>query len=125
MLLFTLTRRRPTPRYYGRSPIERRILIPPRMSRKQQNGERDPTRSRGAQIVEALVCRLNGRMVVQSTAEGTTVTLLIPLAPRRCVLRPRPRRNAAGRGAAALERPPAEPNAICAAGLNLRNLSAE
>jgi two-component sensor histidine kinase len=35
----------------------------------------------GAQIVEALVCRLNGRMIVQSTAEGTTVTLLIPLAP--------------------------------------------
>jgi two-component sensor histidine kinase len=35
----------------------------------------------GTQIVEALVRRLNGRMIVQSTTQGTTVTLLIPLAP--------------------------------------------
>ena len=35
----------------------------------------------GTQIVEALIRRLNGRMIVQSTTEGTAVTLLIPLAP--------------------------------------------
>jgi two-component sensor histidine kinase len=35
----------------------------------------------GTQILEALVHRLNGRMIVQSTTEGTTVTLLFPLAP--------------------------------------------
>jgi two-component sensor histidine kinase len=35
----------------------------------------------GTQIVEALVRRLNGRMIVQSTTEGTAVTLRIPLAP--------------------------------------------
>jgi two-component sensor histidine kinase len=40
-----------------------------------------PAAGLGAQIVEALVRRLNGRMIVQSTAEGTTVTLLVPLAP--------------------------------------------
>ena len=40
-----------------------------------------PVAGLGTQIVEALVRRLNGRMIVQSTAEGTTVTLLIPLAP--------------------------------------------
>jgi two-component sensor histidine kinase len=40
-----------------------------------------PAAGLGTQIVEALVRRLNGRMIVQSTAEGTTVTLLIPLAP--------------------------------------------
>src|ERR1700730_17976671 len=40
-----------------------------------------PAAGLGTQIVEALVRRLNGRMIVQSTAQGTTVTLLIPLAP--------------------------------------------
>ena len=40
-----------------------------------------PTAGLGTQILEALVRRLNGRMIVQSTAEGTTVTLLFPLAP--------------------------------------------
>jgi two-component sensor histidine kinase len=40
-----------------------------------------PAAGLGTQIVEALVRRLSGRMIVQSTAEGTTVTLLIPLAP--------------------------------------------
>jgi two-component sensor histidine kinase len=35
----------------------------------------------GTQILKALVGRLNGRMIVQSTAEGTTVTLLFPLVP--------------------------------------------
>jgi two-component sensor histidine kinase len=45
-----------------------------------------PAASLGTQILGALVSRLNGRMIVQSTAEGTTVTLLIPLAP--ATLRP-------------------------------------
>ena len=45
-----------------------------------------PAAGLGAQIVEALVRRLNGRMIVQSTTEGTTVTLLFPLAP--ATLRP-------------------------------------
>jgi two-component sensor histidine kinase len=40
-----------------------------------------PAAGLGSQIVEALVRRLNGRMTVQSTAEGTTVMLLIPFAP--------------------------------------------
>ena len=40
-----------------------------------------PTAGLGTQIVEALVHRLNGRMIVQSTTEGTTVMLLITLAP--------------------------------------------
>jgi two-component sensor histidine kinase len=40
-----------------------------------------PAAGRGKPIVEALVRRLNGRMIIQSTAEGTTVTLLIPLTP--------------------------------------------
>jgi two-component sensor histidine kinase len=40
-----------------------------------------PAAGLGTQIVEALVRRVNGRMSVQSTAEGTTVTLLFPLAP--------------------------------------------
>jgi two-component sensor histidine kinase len=40
-----------------------------------------PAAGLGTQILEALVRRLNGRMIVQSTAEGTTVTLLFPLAP--------------------------------------------
>jgi two-component sensor histidine kinase len=40
-----------------------------------------PAAGLGSQIVEALVRRLNGRMIVQSTTEGTTVTLLIPLVP--------------------------------------------
>jgi two-component sensor histidine kinase len=40
-----------------------------------------PAAGLGTQIVEALVRRLNGRMIFRSTAEGTTVTLLIPLAP--------------------------------------------
>ena len=40
-----------------------------------------PAAGLGTQIVEALVRRLNGRMIVRSTAEGTMVTLLIPLAP--------------------------------------------
>src|SRR3984893_3811808 len=35
-----------------------------------------PAAGLGTQILEALVCRMNGRMIVQSTAEGTTVTLL-------------------------------------------------
>jgi two-component sensor histidine kinase len=42
-----------------------------------------PAAGLGTQIVEALVRRLNGRMIVLSTAEGTTVTLLIPLAPAK------------------------------------------
>src|SRR3984893_723064 len=45
-----------------------------------------PASSLGTQILGALVCRMNGRMIVQSTAEGTTVTLLFPLAP--ATLRP-------------------------------------
>jgi two-component sensor histidine kinase len=40
-----------------------------------------PTAGLGTQILEALVRRLNGRMIVQSTAEGTAVTLRFPLAP--------------------------------------------
>src|SRR6202051_2107700 len=40
-----------------------------------------PAAGLGTQILEGLVRRLNGRMIVQSTAEGTTVTLLFPLAP--------------------------------------------
>jgi two-component sensor histidine kinase len=40
-----------------------------------------PAAGLGTQIVEALVCRLNGRVIVPSTAGGTTVALLIPLAP--------------------------------------------
>jgi len=40
-----------------------------------------PAAGLGTQILEAFVRRLNGRMIVQSTAEGTTVTLLFPLAP--------------------------------------------
>jgi two-component sensor histidine kinase len=40
-----------------------------------------PAAGLGTQILEGLVRRLNGRMFVQSTAEGTTVTLLFPLAP--------------------------------------------
>jgi two-component system, sensor histidine kinase PdtaS len=40
-----------------------------------------PAAGLGTQILDALVRRLNGRMIVQSTAEGTTVTLLFPLAP--------------------------------------------
>src|ERR1700676_2077772 len=40
-----------------------------------------PAAGLGTQILEALVRRLNGRMIIQSTAEGTTVTLLFPLAP--------------------------------------------
>jgi two-component sensor histidine kinase len=39
------------------------------------------TASLGTQIVDALVRRLDGRMLVRSTAEGTMVTLLIPLGP--------------------------------------------
>jgi two-component sensor histidine kinase len=45
-----------------------------------------PAAGLGTQILEGLVRRLNGRMIVQSTAEGTTVTLLFPLAP--ATLRP-------------------------------------
>jgi len=40
-----------------------------------------PTAGLGTQILEALVRRLNGGMIVQSTAEGTAVTLRFPLAP--------------------------------------------
>jgi two-component sensor histidine kinase len=40
-----------------------------------------PASGLGTQILEALVRRLNGRMIVQSTNEGTSVTLLFPLAP--------------------------------------------
>jgi two-component sensor histidine kinase len=40
-----------------------------------------PAAGLGTQILEALVRRLNGRLIVQSTAEGTTVTLRFPLAP--------------------------------------------
>jgi two-component sensor histidine kinase len=40
-----------------------------------------PAAGLGTQILEALVRRLNGRMIDQSTAEGTTVTLRFPLAP--------------------------------------------
>ena len=40
-----------------------------------------PAAGLGTQILEALIRRLNGRMIVQSTAEGATVTLLFPLAP--------------------------------------------
>jgi two-component sensor histidine kinase len=40
-----------------------------------------PAAGLGTQILEGLVRRLNGRMIVQSAAEGTTVTLLFPLAP--------------------------------------------
>jgi two-component sensor histidine kinase len=40
-----------------------------------------PAAGLGTQILEGLVHRLNGRMIVQSTTEGTTVTLLFPLAP--------------------------------------------
>jgi two-component sensor histidine kinase len=39
-----------------------------------------PAAGLGTQIVEALIRRLNGRVIVQSTDEGTTVALLIPLA---------------------------------------------
>jgi two-component sensor histidine kinase len=45
-----------------------------------------PAAGLGTQILEALVRRLNGRMIIQSTAEETTVTLLFPLAP--ATLRP-------------------------------------
>jgi two-component sensor histidine kinase len=40
-----------------------------------------PAAGLGTHILEALVLRLNGRMIVQSTAEGTTMTILFPLAP--------------------------------------------
>jgi two-component sensor histidine kinase len=40
-----------------------------------------PASGLGTQILEALVRRLNGRMIVQSTDEGATVTLRFPLAP--------------------------------------------
>jgi two-component sensor histidine kinase len=40
-----------------------------------------PATGLGTQILEALVRRLNGRMIVQSTDEGATVTILFPLAP--------------------------------------------
>jgi two-component sensor histidine kinase len=37
-----------------------------------------PAAGLGKQIIEALVRQLNGRMIVRSTAEGTSVRLLIP-----------------------------------------------
>jgi two-component system, sensor histidine kinase PdtaS len=40
-----------------------------------------PAAGLGTQILEALVSRLNGEMIVQSTADGTTVRLRFPLAP--------------------------------------------
>ena len=40
-----------------------------------------PASGLGTQILEALVHRLNGRLIVQSADQGTTVTLLFPLAP--------------------------------------------